>query len=67
MATRREEPSSRPPGDPGHPRRIETQIHRRRKARAVPPLQAEWEAESGGPPSGLRMPQDRMDRRRDRQ
>lgn len=66
MATSREEPS-RPPGTPGRPRRIETQIHRRRKAKAVPPLEAEWEAESGLRPSGLRMPEDRMDRRKGHQ
>ncbi len=41
-------------------RRIETQIHRRKKAKAVPPLEAEWDAESGHPSSGLRMPSDKM-------
>ena len=40
--------------------RIETQIHRRKKAKAVLPLEAEWDADSGTPPSGLRTPSDRM-------
>jgi hypothetical protein len=48
-----------PPG--GEPkRRIETQIHRRKKAKAVPPLEAEWDVQSGSPPSDLRMPSDKM-------
>lgn len=47
-----------PPG--GRKRRIETQIHRRRKAKAVPPLEAEWDVESNQPSSHLRMPSDKM-------
>ncbi|MDE3019318.1 MAG: hypothetical protein KGO52_06960 [Nitrospirota bacterium] len=42
------------------PRRIETQIHRRNKAKKQFPLQAEWDAASGEAPQGLRTPQDRM-------
>ena len=44
-------------------RRIETQIHRRKKARAVLPLEVEWEVGSLGPPSSLRMPSGRMNKR----
>jgi len=43
-----------------HKRRIETQIHRRKKAKAVFPLEAEWDARSNQPPVGLRMPSDKM-------
>jgi hypothetical protein len=51
--------TERPAG--GNPRRrIETQIHRRKKAKPVFPLEAEWDAESGTPPTGLRMPPDKM-------
>ena len=46
-------------------RRIDTQIHRRSKAKARPPLQAEWDVASGKRPQGLRMAQDKMDRRSD--
>jgi hypothetical protein len=48
--------SPTPPRKP----RIETQIHRRKKAKAVPPLKAEWDADSGNPPTGLRTPSDHM-------
>lgn len=41
-------------------RRIETQIHRRKKAKAVFPLEAEWDARSNRLPVGLRMPSDKM-------
>jgi len=40
-------------------RRIETQIHRRSKAKAVFPLQDEWEIDAGGVPE-LRMPSSNM-------
>lgn len=43
-------------------RRIETQIHRRKKAKAVPPLEAEWDMASGTPPTGLRTPPEKMQR-----
>ncbi|TAJ34348.1 MAG: hypothetical protein EPO64_00885 [Nitrospirae bacterium] len=42
------------------PRRIETQIHRRKKAKAVLPLEAEWDQGVEGPPVSLRMPPDKM-------
>ncbi|MFM8552890.1 MAG: hypothetical protein ACKOCD_11390 [Nitrospiraceae bacterium] len=45
------------------PRRIETQIHRRSKAKARYPLQAEWDVASGEAPQGLRTPQDQMRKR----
>lgn len=43
-------------------RRIETQIHRRKKAKAVYPLEAEWQIERPEPPQ-LRTPADRMKRK----
>jgi hypothetical protein len=39
--------------------RINTQIHRRQKAKAVPPMEDEWDAQSEAPPS-LRTPSSRM-------
>jgi len=44
-------------------RRIETQIHRRSKAKAVFPLEAEWQSGARCPPN-LRMPADKMDTHR---
>lgn len=38
------------------PRRIETQIHRRRKAKALSPLESEWDIAEPAPPAQLRMP-----------
>lgn len=38
------------------PKRIETQIHRRKKAKAVSPLTDEWENSQAGPPKGLKRP-----------
>ena len=38
------------------PTRIQTQIHRRKKAKAVSPLTDEWESEQAGPPKGLKRP-----------
>jgi hypothetical protein len=40
--------------------RIETQIHRRKKAKAVPPLEAEWNVNTQRP-LHLRMPKEKMD------
>jgi len=54
---------SRPDGTPApdaRPRRIETQIHRRKKAKALPPLTAEWDVRHPDTPAKLRMPADRM-------
>jgi hypothetical protein len=42
-------------------RRIETQIHRRKKAKAVLPMEAEWNEDSQSPPH-LKMPADQMDK-----
>ena len=40
--------------------RIETQIHRRKKAKAFSALEPEWDQIDHMPPSHLRMPSDRM-------
>jgi hypothetical protein len=40
--------------------RIETQIHRRKKAKAFSALEPEWDQIDDVPPSHLRMPSDRM-------
>ncbi len=45
---------------PSPPKRIETQIHRRRKVKASYPLEAEWDAQSGEAPEGLRTPKHKM-------
>jgi hypothetical protein len=42
------------------PPRIKTQIHRRKKAKALSALELEWDQIDGMPPSSLRMPLDRM-------
>jgi hypothetical protein len=42
--------------------RIETQIHRRKKARAFSALESEWDQIDQVPPSHLRMPSARMAR-----
>lgn len=38
------------------PTRIQTQIHRRKKAKAMSPLTNEWESSQAGPPKGLKRP-----------
>ena len=43
--------------------RIETQIHRRSKAKAVFPLEAEWQV-GAECPINLKMPADKMDKHR---
>jgi hypothetical protein len=40
--------------------RIETQIHRRKKAKAFSTLESEWDSIDQALPSHLRMPSDRM-------
>ena len=47
-----------PPGP--SKRRIETQIHRRKKIKGPLPLEAEWEAGSSVAPKGLRMPAQKL-------
>jgi len=42
------------------PPRIETQIHRRKKAKALSPLTPEWDGPATRPPAKLRMPANRM-------
>lgn len=46
-----------PPGSSGSGKetRIETQIHRRRKAKAFSPLEQEWDISQPAPPGQLRM------------
>ena len=41
---------------PNPQKRIQTQIHRRKKAKAVSPLTNEWESSQSGPPKGLKRP-----------
>ena len=46
------------PQGPAKPR-IQTQIHRRQKAKAVPPMKDEWDDQSETPPN-LRTPSSKM-------
>lgn len=58
-----DQPRSRPHGaaaSDGRPPRIETQIHRRKKAKALSPLTAEWDVQHPDSPPKLRMPSSRM-------
>lgn len=48
------------PAPDARPRRIETQIHRRKKAKALSPLTAEWDVRRPDIPAKLRMPSSRM-------
>lgn len=41
-------------------RRIDIQIHRRKKIKALSALETEWDARAGNPPTGLRMASDKM-------
>ena len=50
------------PGKSGRAR-IETQIHRRSKAKSVLPLEAEWQA-GAEHPVNLKMPAEKMDKQR---
>jgi hypothetical protein len=52
--------SAKEPPRPGMKARIETQIHRRKKAKAIPPLEAEWDIESSSSPTHLRTPSENM-------
>ncbi len=45
---------------PPPPRRIQTQIHRRNKAKAVYPMTDEWENSQDSPPKGLKRPPEDM-------
>jgi hypothetical protein len=51
-------PKSSEPRQPAKPR-INTQIHRRQKAKAVPPMEDEWDDQSETPPD-LRTPSSKM-------
>jgi hypothetical protein len=41
-------------------KRLDTQIHRRKKAPPVPPLEAEWDDLSASRSTNLKMPPDKM-------
>lgn len=44
------------PAEEKSPHRIQTQIHRRKKAKAVAPLTNEWERSRAMPPKNLKRP-----------
>jgi hypothetical protein len=52
----RVQPDNKRPAAEASPKRIQTQIHRRKKAKAVSPLTDEWENSQAGPPKGLKRP-----------
>ena len=53
-------PSDLPEKSPDPPKaRIQTQIHRRQKATAVPPMKDEWDDQSNTPPN-LKTPSSKM-------
>lgn len=56
-----QKPKSDPEGEssPSPKKRIQTQIHRRQKAKAVSPLEDEWNDQSNTPPN-LRTPSSEM-------
>jgi hypothetical protein len=63
---RKDLPTGTPVPPAGRQRRIETQIHRRKKAKGVPPFEAEWDAASGTLSKELRMSRDQMKNKPDR-
>ena len=50
------QPDREKQSDGKSPQRIQTQIHRRKKAKAVYPLTNEWESSQAEPPKGLKRP-----------
>ncbi len=60
MKDSHQDPKAGKPAPSEGPRRIQTQIHRRQKAKAVYPLTNEWEESGLTPPKGLRMPSEKM-------
>lgn len=52
----RAQPDKEKPAAETSPKRINTQIHRRKKAKAVSPLMDEWESSQATPPKGLKRP-----------
>jgi len=52
------------PSDGDPPRRIQTQIHRRNKAKAVYPMTDEWENSQDSPPKGLKRPPEDMSKKK---
>lgn len=57
--SRSPERKSQSPAPQGR-RRIDVQIHRRKKIKALSALETEWDARSAHPPLGLRMASDKM-------
>lgn len=62
-------PTPKPPNNPSGgaqtpagKKRLDTQIHRRKKAPPVLPLEAEWDEASSSRSADLKMPPDRMSR-----
>jgi hypothetical protein len=64
MDEQQESRSGGAPAPGGRPPRIETQIHRRKKARALSPLTDEWDVRRPDAPPKLRMPSSRMKKSR---
>lgn len=60
MGHESQSPADGAPGSEGRPARIETQIHRRKKAKALSPLTPEWDVRRPDAPAKLRMPSSRM-------
>ncbi len=60
MKDSHQDPKADKPASSEGKRRIQTQIHRRRKAKAAYPLTNEWEESGLTPPKGLRMPSEKM-------
>jgi len=63
MDNQRKPDKDKPTGSSEPKKRINTQIHRRSKAKAVYPLSNEWEdSSSPSPPKQLRMPSSKMNK-----
>ncbi|GJL65426.1 MAG: hypothetical protein NPIRA05_03970 [Nitrospirales bacterium] len=63
MDNQKKSDNAQPPGSSEPKKRINTQIHRRSKAKAVYPLSDEWEdSSSSTPPKQLRMPSSNMNK-----
>ena len=56
MVSKKNMNTRKDPELPNPPKRIQTQIHRRKKAKAVSPLTNEWESSQSEPPKGLKRP-----------
>lgn len=58
----RVQPDKKRQSNEAPPKRIQTQIHRRKKANAVSPLTNEWESSQSEPPKDLKRPPQDMRR-----